>query len=119
VIEPSIRAARIAATRVARRPPATTNSVTLANAMGGSRGAIVRTMLGQAMVPVIVGASTGLAGGWLLTRTISAYLYEASAIDPGSVITATMFLLVAAAAVSWLPLMKATAIDPMVALRDE
>jgi ABC-type antimicrobial peptide transport system permease subunit len=69
------------------------------------------------MRPVLVGLVAGLAGALALGRLIASQLYETSAHSP-VLLAATMAILGAAALLACLiPARRATAIDPMDALR--
>ena len=88
-------------------------------ALGASAGAIRRLMVGQAMVPVLVGGGIGLILSLLAGIAIRSFLFEVSATDPITLGAVTALLLGLAAAASYLPARKASRLDPMVALRDE
>jgi putative ABC transport system permease protein len=88
-------------------------------ALGAGRGHVLRLVLREALGVTALGVATGLAGAFLLTRTLSSFLYGVSPVDP-FVFTAIACLLVAAALLaSWIPARRASRIDPLVALRYE
>ena len=88
-------------------------------ALGASAGAIRRLMVGQAMVPVLVGGGIGLIPSLLAGIAIRSFLFEVSATDPITLGAVTALLRGLAAAASYFPARKASPLDPMVALRDE
>ena len=53
------------------------------------------------------------------TRTLRGLLYDMSAVDPASLLAASLLLVGAALAASWLPARRAARVDPMVVLRAE
>lgn len=88
-------------------------------ALGATRAKILRMVLGQAMLTVAIGVIVGLAGSFLLTRTMSSMLFEVSPNDPLTVIGITLLLVFIALLASYIPARRATRVDPMVALRYE
>jgi putative ABC transport system permease protein len=94
-----------------------TGEIGVRMAFGAERGQIVRLVADQGMRPVLVGLVAGLAGALALGRLIASQLYETSAHSP-VLLAATMAILGAAALLACLiPARRATAIDPMDALR--
>ena len=76
-------------------------------------------MMRQGMVLAGWGTLLGALGAVGITRVISSLLYNVTPTDPVSFgAVATVMLLVAAAA-AYLPARRATAVDPMTALRSE
>jgi ABC-type antimicrobial peptide transport system permease subunit len=67
----------------------------------------------------LVRVVVGLLGALALTRSLAASLFEVDPMDPGVLSLAAVFLLVMAAAASWLPARRAAAIDPALVLRSE
>jgi ABC-type antimicrobial peptide transport system permease subunit len=65
------------------------------------------------------GALIGLAGGLYLSRFITSLLFEVTPFDFWSVALPVGLLLVAAALASALPALRATKVDPVIALRAE
>jgi predicted lysophospholipase L1 biosynthesis ABC-type transport system permease subunit len=88
-------------------------------ALGAQRGAVLKLVLRQGAVIVAIGVAVGIAGAAALTRYLAANLYGVTALD------ATTFAVVAAAfaavamVAAYLPARRATAIDPLTALRHE
>jgi len=67
----------------------------------------------------LVRVAVGLLGALALTRSLAALLFEVDPMDPGVLFLAAVFLLIVAAAASWLPARRAAAIDPSLALRSD
>lgn len=75
----------------------------------------MRDALGQALI----GTALGLAGAAGLTRLIKMSLYGIHGFDTSTFILAAASLLLASLAACAGPLLRATRIDPAVAIRDE
>jgi ABC-type antimicrobial peptide transport system permease subunit len=88
-------------------------------ALGASRADVLRLVVMQGLRLTVMGVAFGLAVSLAVTRLIATLLYGVS---PTDLITFTIVpLLLASAALlaSYLPALRATRIDPMVALRYE
>ena len=88
-------------------------------ALGAARGRVLRLVVGQGMALAVIGIVIGLVGAYLLTRFLASQLYSVTATDPVT-FAGVAFLLGAIALVATLvPAMRATRVDPVVALREE
>lgn len=88
-------------------------------ALGATRGSIIRLVLGQTALLTLIGVAVGLVGAVALSRVIATQLYEVSPRDPVTFIITAVTLTVVAMIAAWLPTRRATAVDPVVALRAE
>jgi putative ABC transport system permease protein len=79
------------------------------------RGMFVR----QGLLLAAIGAAAGLAAAAGLTRLMSSLLFKTTALDPVTYLAVSAFLIAAAMLASYVPARRATAIDPMQALRTE
>ena len=86
----------------------------------GAQGPDVRRMVvGQAMVPVVLGSIAGLVGAIVLGRVMSRMLFEIGGSDPLTIaLVATLLILVALGA-SWVPALRASRLDPVIAMRTD
>jgi ABC-type antimicrobial peptide transport system permease subunit len=66
-----------------------------------------------------IGAAFGLVSAAVLTRLMASLLFGVSALDPLTYAGVAALLIAAAALASYLPARRATAIDPLEALRAE
>ncbi len=73
----------------------------------------------QGMRPVAVGAAIGLLGAVALTTLMQSLLFGVAAVDPATYAVATVTLAVISLAACAMPALRATRVDPLVALRDE
>ena len=81
----------------------------------GLRGMFVR----QGLLLSAVGAAIGLVAAAALTRVMSSLLFKTTALDPATYIAVSVLLILAAALASYVPARRATAVDPLEALRTE
>ena len=79
----------------------------------------MRLILTQGARLAIAGAVIGVGGAFLLRKVLASFLFGLSANDPWvlSIVPCVMVLVILMA--SWVPALRATKIDPMVALRCE
>lgn len=88
-------------------------------ALGATRGNILRLVVTQGLAPAIIGLVIGAGAAIAVTRLLSSLLYEVRPSDPLLFAGAIAMLLIVAFAASSLPALRATRIDPTVALRSE
>lgn len=88
-------------------------------ALGATRNDVTRMILRQSMTVTVIGTLAGLAGAFGLTRLMGALLYEVSATDPLTFAIAPVVLVGVSLLATWLPVRRATRVDPTVALRAE
>ena len=88
-------------------------------ALGASARDIFKMVLRQGLITTAVGTAVGLAGAFLLTRTMRSLLFEVSPNDPLTTTAVALLIMLVAALASYVPARRATRVDPMVALRSE
>jgi len=88
-------------------------------ALGADGRVLVRFLLGQALRPVLIGALIGIAGCAAVSQVLSSVLYGIGSHDPIAFIGVPVFLLGVAFLASYIPVRRATRVDPVVALRYE
>ena len=86
-------------------------------ALGAEPRQVIGMVLRQAMMPVAVGLALGFLGAHLLAGAMSRLLFEVNATDPPTFLAMSVVLAGVAAAASFLPAHRITAVDPMRALR--
>jgi putative ABC transport system permease protein len=88
-------------------------------ALGAKPAQLFGHVVGQGIRPVAFGTAIGLAGAAAVTGLLRSLLFGVSAIDPGTYAAAVATLAVIAVSACLLPALRATRVDPLVALRDE
>ena len=88
-------------------------------ALGASRQDVWRLVLRQASVLVIAGVALGAVVSWGLTRLMATMLFGVTPTDPTTYAAVVSGLSVVALLGCHLPAMRATKVDPMIALRAE
>ncbi len=96
-----------------------TQEVGIRIALGASRQRVLGLILGQHLVPALVGLAAGIAGAVVLNRYLQSLLYGVSAHDPVTFTIMGATLIAVAGAACWIPARRAMRVDPLVALRTE
>jgi predicted permease len=88
-------------------------------ALGAGRNAVLGSVMAHGLTLTLIGLAAGLAAALALTRLIEAALFEVSPNDPATLAGVAALIIVVAAAASLVPALRATRVDPLLALRDE
>jgi ABC-type antimicrobial peptide transport system permease subunit len=96
-----------------------TKEVGIRMALGAYSSEIRKMFLLQGLVMTALGVAIGLGGAAVLTRWMSALLFEVKPVDPATYAAVSMALIAAAGLASYLPSRRATQIDPIESLRAE
>lgn len=96
-----------------------TREIGLRMALGARTGNVRGLILRQGMTLAIIGSVIGLAIAFGATRLLKSVLYGVDAIDPTTFIGVTSLLAIVALLACWIPALRASRVDPMVALRAE
>ncbi|QSQ18718.1 ABC transporter permease [Pyxidicoccus parkwayensis] len=86
-------------------------------ALGASRGEVVRLVLVQGLGSVGLGLVLGVGGAWGLTRVVEGMVHGVSALDPLAFSAAPMLLLGVGLVATWVPALRASRVDPIIALK--
>jgi putative ABC transport system permease protein len=96
-----------------------TQEIGVRMALGASRETVFRLIVGHGARLAAGGVATGVVGAFAVTRVVNSLLYNVSATDPLSFVLTASFLVAVALVASYVPARRATAVDPMIALRTE
>ncbi|MGH7594582.1 MAG: ADOP family duplicated permease [Gemmatimonadales bacterium] len=88
-------------------------------ALGAGAGDVIRLVVADGVRVVLLGILIGLALAIAAGRVVKSLLYHTSPHDPGVLITVSLVLLLVAVASCLAPALRATRVDPAVALRAE
>jgi predicted permease len=96
-----------------------TREVGIRMALGAQRRDVLRLFVTQGMVLATCGVATGLLAALGLTRLMASLLFGITASDPFTFVMVAVVLTSVTLLASWLPARRATAVDPLVAVRSE
>jgi predicted permease len=88
-------------------------------ALGAQATDVSRMILRQSMAVTAGGTLLGLIGAFALTRLMGALLFEVSTTDPLTFATAPVVLIAVSLLATWVPVRRASRVDPIEALRSE
>jgi ABC-type antimicrobial peptide transport system, permease component len=93
-----------------------THEIGVRMALGAQRQDVLQMVVGHALKLVGIGALIGLVLAFLSTRALAALLYSVSAFDLTTFLFVTITLAGVALLASYIPALRATRADPMIAL---
>jgi ABC-type antimicrobial peptide transport system permease subunit len=96
-----------------------TREIGIRAALGASRRDTLNLVLLQALRMTLAGIAAGVAASFGLTRLLSAQLFGVKPADPLTFTAVPLILLVVALAAACIPALRASRVDPLVALRHE
>ncbi len=96
-----------------------THEVGIRMALGAGRRDVLRLFMGQGMRLVLLGLVIGLGGAFALTRLMSSLLFGVSSTDAATFVLVAVGLMLVGVFACYLPVRRATRVDPLIALRYE
>ena len=96
-----------------------TREIGIRAALGASRADVVRLVLGSGLATVAAGVGAGVALAAITTRFLQESLYGISATDAPTFAGVVATLVAVAVAAHLVPIVRATRVDPTIALREE
>jgi putative ABC transport system permease protein len=88
-------------------------------AIGAQRSRVVGLVLKEGTILAVIGAIIGLGGAYLVGRAMQSTLYGVGAIDVRAFSAVCLLLLIAAWLACLIPALRASRVEPLVALRNE
>ena len=96
-----------------------TQEIGVRMALGADRGTVLRAVLKGAMTMAVIGIAVGAASAVAATRVMKDLLFGVTATDPLTFGVVALLLGMVTLAASYIPALRATKVDPIVALRYE
>ncbi|HTJ23068.1 MAG TPA: FtsX-like permease family protein, partial [Gemmatimonadaceae bacterium] len=96
-----------------------TREIGVRMALGAVRSRVLLLVVGQGMALAAAGVVIGLVAAFALTRFLSSQLFSVGATDPATFVLVSGLLVMIALLATLVPALRATRVDPAVALRDE
>ena len=96
-----------------------TREIGIHMALGARARDVLLMVIKQGMSLVLIGAVLGVAGAYVVTRTLRSLLFEIGTTDPLTFVLVSVMLAVVGFVACYLPARRATKVDPLVALRYE
>ena len=96
-----------------------TREIGIRIALGATRRAIARAIMGQGALLAVCGIVVGLGGAYWATKFIDKMLYGVPRGDPYSFAAGAVLLFATAMAACLVPMRRAVAVDPLIAMRAE
>jgi putative ABC transport system permease protein len=96
-----------------------TQEIGIRMALGAQRADVLRMVVRQALLMVAAGIAAGAAGALLLTRLMEGLLFDVTPTDPVTFALVSTVLIGVAVVASGVPGLRATRVDPVIALRAE
>jgi predicted permease len=96
-----------------------THEIGLRMALGATGVQVLRLVLAEGLITAAIGTVVGLVGAYFVGRLMQALLFGVTALDYPALSAVAAILLAAALLACYVPARRASAVDPMVALREE
>ena len=96
-----------------------TREIGIRIALGAQAPAVRRMFVTHALTLAGIGIAIGMAAAFAMTRLMSTLLFEVSPVDPLTYALVSLTLIAATTLASYVPAARATAVDPVHALRSE
>jgi putative ABC transport system permease protein len=96
-----------------------THEIGIRMALGAARSVVLRSVVGQGARLASIGIVLGAVLALVFSRLMQGLLFHTSATDPGTYLGLALLLGFLTLLASWLPALRASRVDPAIALRAE
>ena len=96
-----------------------TSEIGIRMALGANRSSVLGMILRQGAKLAAIGLAIGFATSFAVNRTIESFLFEVKATDPMTYAGVGALMIVVVLAACLAPAMRASRMDPLIALRQE
>lgn len=96
-----------------------TREIGIRIALGAQRWQIIKAVVSQSLLLAVSGSAAGLITAGLLGRLMRGFLFDVKAVDPITYSAIPILMIFLALIASWVPAMRAAAVDPIKTLRME
>jgi ABC-type antimicrobial peptide transport system permease subunit len=96
-----------------------TQEIGIRVALGARVGTVLGLVLIENIASIVLGLIIGVVMSVVLTRLVSSFLFGVSAMDAVTFVTASLILLIVGTVAILIPALRATRVDPVIALRSE
>ena len=96
-----------------------TSEIGVRVALGASGGSVLWLVMKQTIALVLIGMAIGFVMALALARYVESLLFGMKPADPVTIAIASAGLVIVTALAAWIPARRATAVDPVQALRYE
>ena len=94
-----------------------TKEIGIRMALGATRGAVLRSVMGETLAVVGCGLFVGAAAAVTLGRVVESQLFGLTGHDPATLLLTAAVTLIACMFAGWLPARRAARVDPMTVMR--
>ncbi|MBM3768353.1 MAG: FtsX-like permease family protein, partial [Acidobacteria bacterium] len=94
-----------------------TQEIGIRLALGAQTGDVRRMVIVHGMKFAVAGILVGTGAAWWAAAKIANFLFQVTPRDPAIFTTVPLFLIAVALAAVWVPALRATRVDPVIALR--
>src|SRR5262249_48919480 len=94
-----------------------TQEIGIRMAIGAGRHEVLRLVVRQGFIVAFAGVVAGTAAAFALTSLLSSMLFGVTASDPYTFAGCAILMVLVAIAATWVPALRASRVDPIVALR--